>query len=165
MNVSTLEVQEALRRSPSAVIPRRVSRVNPDSISSALEKVMRLIRFMREFHPDWEQAYRRHLLDGLDTAWDDTIATLPHEIQARLGLVVALSERPEILLSGKRITGLEISTMQGVLQEMLSMLRAEIKHFQAWQLMRQAVREAAGAGMSEHDILNVIHEQKGVMAA
>ena len=108
-------------------VKRQVGYVSPDLVFNAWGKVSRLIGFYRSFYPDWDDDYCIALLDRLRIGWSDKIATLSHGARTKLGLVLALSHRPALLLLDEPFAGLDAVSKQEVLAEMLDAVQDETR--------------------------------------
>jgi ABC-2 type transport system ATP-binding protein len=106
-------------------VKQRIGYVSPDLIFNAWGKVKRLIGFVRSFYPAWDDAYCTDLLERLDIGWNDKIGTLSFGARTKLGLVIALSHRPALLLLDEPLVGLDAVSKQEVFTELLDAVKDE----------------------------------------
>lgn len=104
---------------------RRTGYVSPDLVFTAWGKVGRLISFYRSFYADWDGAYCEELLKRLNLGWNDRIATLSFGSRTKLGLVLALSHRPDLLLLDEPLAGLDAVSKREVFTEILDAVQDE----------------------------------------
>ncbi len=108
-------------------VKRQVGYVSPDLFFNAWGRVHRLIGFYRSFYPDWDDDYCTELLARLKIGWKDKIATLSFGARTKLGLVLALSHRPALLLLDEPFAGLDAVSKQEVLAELLDAVQDETR--------------------------------------
>ena len=112
-------------RDQEVEIKRRVGYVSPDVSYNAWKKVKRLIHFIRQFYPNWDDAYCKHLLESLDVGWDDKISTMSFGSRVKLGLVVALSHHPDLLLLDEPTIGVDAVSKKQIFSELLNAVQDE----------------------------------------
>ena len=88
-------------------------------------KVKRLIRFIREFYEDWDQAYCDALLTRFGLEMSDSISTLSTGAYMKLSLVLALAHRPRLLLLDEPLAGLDAVAKRQVFDELLEAIQDE----------------------------------------
>ena len=93
--------------------------VSPDLNFQVWGKVGKAIRFVRGFYPDWDDAYCAELMQAFHLADGEKIATLSFGAKSKLGLLMALSRRPQILILDEPTTGLDAVSKQQVFAELL----------------------------------------------
>lgn len=98
-------------------IKRRVGYVSPDLNFQAWRRVDRLIQFHRRLFPDWDGAYCNRLLMALDVHPEEKILNLSFGAKIKLGLILALSRHPELLLLDEPTVGLDVLSRQQALAE------------------------------------------------
>ena len=103
----------------------QIGYVSPDLNFNAWGRVKRLINFYRSFFPDWDDAYCAELLERLNIGWTDKIATLSFGARTKLGLVIALSHRPRLLLLDEPVSGLDAVAKQDLFAELLDAVQDE----------------------------------------
>ena len=107
-------------REQEVEVKRRVGYVSPDLSFNAWKKVKRLIHFVRRFYPDWDQAYCERLLEKLNIGWTDKIGTMSFGSRVKLGLVIALAHRPDLLLLDEPTIGVDALSKQQIFSELLA---------------------------------------------
>lgn len=110
-----------------ADVKRRIGYVSPDLSYNAWKKVKRLIHFVRQFYPDWDDDYCADLLSKLGIGWTDKITTMSFGTRVKLSLVVALSHRPDLLLLDEPTIGVDAVSKKQIFEELLSMVQNEDK--------------------------------------
>jgi ABC-2 type transport system ATP-binding protein len=93
--------------------------VSPDLNFQVWGKVGKAVRFVRGFYPDWDEAYCTSLMRAFHLEADDKIATLSFGAKTKLGLLLALSRRPEVLVLDEPTTGLDAVSKHQVFAELL----------------------------------------------
>jgi ABC-2 type transport system ATP-binding protein len=100
-------------------VKRRTAYVSPDLNFYVWGKVGKAIRFVRGFYPDWDDAYCAQLMQAFGLGDGDKIATLSFGAKTKLGLLMALSRRPDVLILDEPTTGLDAVSKQQVFGELL----------------------------------------------
>jgi len=103
----------------------KVGYVSPDILFNAWGRVDKLIRFISGFYDDWDHSYCSDLLDRLNISLKDRISTLSFGSRTKLGLVLALSHRPPLLLLDEPLAGLDAVSKQEVFTELLEAVQDE----------------------------------------
>lgn len=106
-------------------VKKRVGYVSPDLVFNAWGRVGRLLRFVSEFYEDWDKDYCAALLRRLGLNENETISTLSFGSRTKLGLVAALSHRPDFLLLDEPLAGLDAISKQQVFTELLEAVQDE----------------------------------------
>ncbi len=106
-------------------VKRQIGYFSPDVMYNAWGKVSRLVGFIRGFYPDWDDAYCTDLMRRLKIGWGDKIATLSFGARTKLGLLLALSHRPALLLLDEPFSGLDAVSKQEILTELLDAVQDE----------------------------------------
>lgn len=106
-------------------VKRRVGYVSPDLVYTAWGKVKRLLSFVRGFYADWDDQYCFDLMKRLKIGWEEKIGTLSYGSRTKLGLIVALSHRPDLLLLDEPLAGLDAVSKQEVFEELLNAVQDE----------------------------------------
>ena len=103
-------------------IKRRAGYVGPELNFQVWGRVDRVIRFVRGFYPDWDDAYCAQLMKAFHLAASDPIASLSFGAKTKLSLLLALAHRPELLILDEPTTGLDAVTKQQVFAELLKIV-------------------------------------------
>jgi ABC-2 type transport system ATP-binding protein len=118
-DAGTIRVLGLDHRDDEVALKRRVAYASPDLNFAAWGKVGKAIRFVRGFYPGWDDAYCAELLRAFRLGDDDKIATLSFGAKTKLGLLLALARRPEVLILDEPTTGLDAVSKQEVFAELL----------------------------------------------
>lgn len=70
-------------------------------------RIDQLMHFSSGFYPDWDHGYAAELLEMFELKADQRIKTLSRGQLARVGLLVAIAHRPELLLLDEPSSGLD----------------------------------------------------------
>jgi ABC-2 type transport system ATP-binding protein len=100
-------------------LKRRAAYVSPDLNFAVWGEVDRAIRFVRGFYPDWDDAYCAQLMKLFHLEAGEKIATLSFGAKTKLGLLLALSRRPQVLILDEPTAGLDAVSKQEVFGELL----------------------------------------------
>ena len=79
-----------------------------------------VIRFIRDFYPDWDHAYCDDLMQKFGIHAQDVIASLSWGGQIKLALVLALARRPRLLVLDEPTSGLDLLARQTLFSELLA---------------------------------------------
>jgi ABC-2 type transport system ATP-binding protein len=88
-------------------------------------RVDELIRYTRAFYPGWDDAYADELLHAFALDASATIATLSKGEKARVGLLIALAYRPELLVLDEPSTGLDPVVRRDILDAIVRTIADE----------------------------------------
>jgi ABC-2 type transport system ATP-binding protein len=91
---------------PVAVLSR-IGYLSEENDLPGWMRVDELIRYSRAFYTDWDDAYAEELLQGFALDPAAKIRTLSKGQKARVGLLVALAHRPELLVLDEPSSGLD----------------------------------------------------------
>ncbi len=100
-------------------LKRHAAYVSPDLNFQVWGKVGKVIRFVRGFYPDWDDAYCADLMRAFGMNDSDKISTLSFGAKTKLSLLVALARRPQVLILDEPTTGLDAVSKQQVFSELL----------------------------------------------
>ena len=100
-------------------LKRRAAYVSPDLNFAVWGEVGGAIRFVRGFFPDWDDAYCAQLMKSFHLEAGEKIATLSFGAKTKLGLLLALSRRPQVLILDEPTAGLDAVSKQEVFGELL----------------------------------------------
>jgi ABC-2 type transport system ATP-binding protein len=106
-------------RDDEVSLKRRVAYVSPELNFATWGKVGKAVRFVRGFYPGWDDVYCAELMRAFHLNDSDRIATLSFGARTKLGLLLALSRRPEVLVLDEPTTGLDAVSKQQVFAELL----------------------------------------------
>jgi ABC-2 type transport system ATP-binding protein len=88
-------------------------------------RVDELMRYSRAFHPGWDDAYAEELLNAFALDASATIGTLSKGEKARVGLLIALAYRPELLVLDEPSTGLDPVVRRDILDAIVRTIADE----------------------------------------
>jgi ABC-2 type transport system ATP-binding protein len=88
-------------------------------------RVDELIRYTRAFYPGWDDAYAEELLHAFALDASATIGTLSKGEKARVGLLIALAYRPELLVLDEPSTGLDPVVRRDILDAIVRTIADE----------------------------------------
>jgi ABC-2 type transport system ATP-binding protein len=88
-------------------------------------RVDELIRYSRAFYPAWDEAYARELRQAFALDGSATIGSLSRGQKARVGLLVALAYRPELLVLDEPSTGLDPVVRRDILDAIIRTIADE----------------------------------------
>ena len=106
-------------------VKSRLGYVSPDLNFNLWRNVGRLITFVRQYYPDWDDIYCRHLLKRMNIAWEDEIKTVSFGTRVKLALVIALSHKPDLLLLDEPTLGVDAVSKREIFSELLSAVQDE----------------------------------------
>ncbi len=106
-------------RADEVMLKQIASYVSPDLNFQVWGNVGRAIRFVRGFYPNWDDAYCTQLMQIFQLNDKDKIAALSFGAKTKLGLLLGLSRRPEVLILDEPTTGLDAVSKQQVFGELL----------------------------------------------
>jgi len=84
-----------------------------------------IIGFNAAFYPTWDDALAEKLLDDLGLPRDRKLGSLSRGMQAKVGLVMALGQRPELLILDDPTSGLDPVVRHEFLEAMISNVQSE----------------------------------------
>jgi len=124
-DAGTIEVFGLDHVEEEVAVKKQIGYVSPDLVFNAWGKVKRLLSFIRSFYDDWDDAYCVELMHRLKISPSDRISTLSFGARTKLGLIVALSHRPALLLLDEPLAGLDAVSKQEVFTELLDAVQDE----------------------------------------
>ncbi len=124
-NAGTIEVFGMDHIRDEVEVKKRIGYVSPDLLYSPWGKIGKIIRFIRAFYPDWDDAYCADLMNRLKLSEGDRIGTLSFGSRTKLAVLLALSHRPQLLLLDEPLAGLDAVSKQEVFTELLQAVQDE----------------------------------------
>lgn len=124
-DAGTIEVFGLDHRKHDARVKRDIGYVSPDLSFLAWGSVGPLVDFWRCFYPDWDDTYCRSLMVRFKLDRGKRIDTLSFGERTKLGLVLALSHRPALLLLDEPLAGLDAVAKTEVFEELLEAVQDE----------------------------------------
>jgi ABC-2 type transport system ATP-binding protein len=106
-------------RADDVELKRRVAYASPELSYAVWGRVGNAMRFVRGFYPGWDDAYAAELMRGFGFEASDKIAALSFGAKTKLGLLLALARRPELLVLDEPTTGLDAVAKQQMFAELL----------------------------------------------
>jgi len=118
----TITVLGLDHRRDEVAMKRQVGYANPDLSMFAFSKVGRIIRFVRGFYRTWDDDYCDKLLEQFGVRRDERLSALSFGSKTKLGLILAMSWRPTVLVLDEPTVGLDAIARQQVFAELLSIV-------------------------------------------
>lgn len=109
----------------SVALRRRVGYLPEEPTYYRWMKVEEIVRFSASFYPTWDAALADSLLKQLDLPRDRKMRELSRGMQAKVGLVMALGSRPEVLVLDDPTSGLDAIVRHEFLEAMIGNVQAE----------------------------------------
>lgn len=88
-------------------------------------RVAELLRYSRAFYPAWDDAYAEELRQTFGLAFETNVKDLSRGQKARLGLLVALAHRPELLVLDEPSSGLDPIVRRDILEAIIRTIAHE----------------------------------------
>lgn len=142
---------------PVAVLSR-IGHLSEENDLPGWMRVDELIRYSRAFYPSWDDAYAEELRQkfALDPA--AKIRNLSKGQKARLGLLIALAHRPELLVLDEPSSGLDPIVRRDILGAVIRTIADEGRTVLFSSHLLEEVEEVA-------DHVTMIHQGKIVLSA
>ncbi len=121
----TIEVFGLDHHKNEVAIKRQIGYISPDLLYNAWGGIDRLLRFVKGFYPDWDDAYCTDLLKRFRLNLYASISTLSFGERTKLGLTVALAHRPALLLLDEPQSGLDAVAKRELFSELLAAIEHE----------------------------------------
>jgi len=118
-DAGTIRVLGLDHRAEEIALKRRAAYMSPELNFATWGRVGKSIPFVRGFYPAWDDAYCAELMRAFRLNEADKIATLSFGAKTKLGLLLALARRPEVLVLDEPTTGLDAVSKQQVFSELL----------------------------------------------
>jgi ABC-2 type transport system ATP-binding protein len=85
-------------------------------------RIHELLRYTQAFHPAWDEAYARELLETFGLDPNKKVKELSKGMRAQAGLIAAVAHRPELLLLDEPSTGLDAIVRKDILNAVIRMV-------------------------------------------
>jgi ABC-2 type transport system ATP-binding protein len=99
---------------PTAVLSR-IGYLSEDRDLPLWMRVGELMRYTQAFYPKWDEAYAQRLREEFGLTASARIKTLSRGEKAKMGLLIALAHRPDLLLLDEPSSGLDAVARQDLL--------------------------------------------------
>jgi ABC-2 type transport system ATP-binding protein len=119
---------EVLGRVPFKFTPedrQKISYVSEKQILPASFKVINLIAFCAQFYPQWDHDLVRRLTERFRIDPKQRIAALSQGTQRQVAFILALAQRPELLILDEPAATLDVVARREFLDEILALIRQE----------------------------------------
>lgn len=103
----------------------RIGYLSEDRIMPTWMRVYELIRFTRAFYPNWDPDFADELLQLFALDPEAKIKHLSRGERAKMGLLIALAHRPELLILDEPSSGLDVIVRQDLLSAILRNVAGE----------------------------------------
>ena len=124
-DAGTITVFGLDHRMEEVAVKSRIGYVSPELNYTPWRRVKRLIHFIRQFYPTWDNEYCYHLLEKLGVGWDDKIATMSFGTRIKLSVILALSHHPDLLLLDEPTIGIDAVSKSEIYSELLAAVQDE----------------------------------------
>jgi ABC-2 type transport system ATP-binding protein len=118
-DAGTIQVLGFDHRAEAVQLKQHAAYASPELNFQIWGKVGKAIRFVRGFYPGWDDAYCAALMKAFRLGANDRIATLSSGAHTKLGLLLALARRPEVLILDEPLSGLDAVSKQQLFGELL----------------------------------------------
>jgi len=112
-DAGTIQVLGFDHRAEAVQLKQHAAYASPELNFQIWGKVGKAIRFVRGFYPGWDDAYCAALMKAFRLGANDRIATLSSGAHTKLGLLLALARRPEVLILDEPLSGLDAVSRTG----------------------------------------------------
>src|SRR4029077_7495063 len=118
--------------------------LSEDNDLPAWMRVDELMRYMRAFYPDWDDAYAEELRQAFALDPATRIKHLSRGQKARAGLLVALAHRPELLVLDEPSSGLDPIVRRDILGAVIRTIAEEGRTVLFSSHLLEEVEQVAG---------------------
>ena len=126
-DAGSIQVSGRDHRQDEVAIKQRTAYAGPDLSYVSWGKVGRAVRFVRGFHPDWDDGLATRLMQSFGLSEGDRIATLSFGGRMKLALLLAMAWRPQFLVLDEPTTGLDAHAKKSLFSELLAIVRDEAR--------------------------------------
>lgn len=119
---------EVLGRTPFEFTPedrRRIGYVSEKQILPGNFTVGKLIAFCAQFYPQWDHELVRRLIERFRINPKQRIAALSQGTQRQAAFIIALAQRPELLILDEPASTLDVVARREFLDEILALIRQD----------------------------------------
>jgi ABC-2 type transport system ATP-binding protein len=88
-------------------------------------KVDEIIWFCKGFYPTWDDAFARELKAKLELPGNKRVGSLSRGTQAKLGLLLAMAYRPELLILDEPTAGLDVVVRRDFLEGVIDIIQQQ----------------------------------------
>jgi ABC-2 type transport system ATP-binding protein len=145
-------------REPVAVLSR-IGYLSEDRDLPEWMRIGELMSYSSAFYPRWDVRYAAELLDLFELHHNEKIRTLSRGQRARVGLLVALAHRPELLLLDEPSSGLDPGARQDILGAVVRTIADEGRTVVFSSHLLHEVQRVADQVAMLHDGHLVLNEQ------
>lgn len=117
-----------LDRNPFDFTPedrQRIGYVSEKQILPATFKVSSLIAFCSQFYPNWDHDLVRRLIERFRIKTNQRLAVLSQGTQRQVAFILALAQRPELLILDEPASTLDVVARREFLDEILALIRQD----------------------------------------
>jgi ABC-2 type transport system ATP-binding protein len=144
-------------RDPAAVLSR-IGYLSEDRDLPDWMRVDELMRYTKAFYPRWDDRYASDLLQMFELHRNQKVRALSRGQRARVGLLVALAHRPELLILDEPSSGLDPGARQDILAAVVRTIADEGRTVLfSSHLLHEVQRVADDVAMLHHGCL-VLYE-------
>jgi ABC-2 type transport system ATP-binding protein len=104
---------------------RRIGYLSEDRDLPSWMRVEEVLRYTEGFYPAWDRGYAEQLRAQFGLAGDARVRTLSQGQQAKLGLLLALAYRPELLILDEPSSGLDPLVRRDILEAIIRSVAEE----------------------------------------
>lgn len=101
-------------------VKSQIGYASPDITFAGITRVRKAITFTRAFYPTWDDEYCARLMETFGLRPKDYVSTLSFGAKIKLGVLLALSWRPRLLVLDEPTVGLDAVAKQQVFEELLA---------------------------------------------
>lgn len=106
-------------------IKRRIGYVAEGQKMYDWMKVDEIIWFCKGFYPKWDDSFAEELKRKLELPGDRKVGAMSRGMQAKLGLLLAMAYRPELLILDEPTAGLDVLVRRDFLEGVIELIQEE----------------------------------------